>query len=116
MTHTNNGYTLHRLIRIFLFALFVGLIGQISKKLFQICFCSDTIDRHNFYHSAIQFTIPDITLRERLNLQRRNQQIAGFHRVTEKVVIVDIINLKASIFDLTRRFHTGLPIFQLFSY
>ena len=34
----------------------------------------------------------------------------------EKVVIIDIVNLKTSVFDISRRFHTGLAIFQFFSY
>ena len=116
MSHADDGDALHGLIRIFFLALLVGLVGQIGEEFLQVCLGSDTVDRHDLHHPAVKFTVPDIALRERLDLQRCNQQVTGFHGVAEEVVVVDVVDLETGVFRVSSRSHAGLVVFQLFSH
>lgn len=100
MSHTNNGDLLHGLGRIFLFALFVGLVGEICFQLLQISLCSDTVDGHDLHHSAVLFAVPYIRLLKRLNLKRLNDKVTGFNGVAEEVIVIDIVDLKAGVLHI----------------
>ena len=97
MSHADNSNTLHRLVRILLLALLIGLVRKIRKKLLQVSLGSNAIDRHDFYHSAVQLTVPDIALRERLDFEGSNQEVAGFNRIAEEVVVIHVVDLKAHV-------------------
>ena len=68
-----------------------------NLTLFEVSFRCNAVDRHDFYHPSIQFAVPDITLREGLNFQSLNQQVTGFYRIAEKIVVIDVIDLKTGI-------------------
>ena len=114
MSHADDGDALHGLIRIFFLALLVGFIRKVRKKLLQVCLGGNAVDWHDLHHPAVQFTVPDIALRERLDLQRCDQQVTGFHGVAEEVIVVDVVDLETGVFRVIGRSHTGLAVFQLF--
>ena len=114
MSHADDGDALHGLIRIFFLALLVGFIRKVRKKLLQVCLGGNAVDWHDLHHPAVQFTVPDIALRERLDLQRCDQQVTGFHGVAEEVIVVDVVDLETGVFRVIGRSHTGLAFFQFF--
>ena len=101
VSHADDGDALHGLIRIFFLALFIGFIRKIRKKFLQVCLGGNAVDGHDFHHPAVQLTVPDIALRERLDLQRCDQQVAGFNRVAEEVIVVDVVDLETRVFRVS---------------
>ena len=116
MSHADDGDALHGLIRIFFLAFLIGFIRKVRKKLLQVCLGGNAVDGHDLHHPAVQFTVPDIALRERLDLQCCDQQVTGLHGVAEEVVVVDVVDLETGVFRVSSRSHAGLVVFQLFSH
>ena len=114
MSHADNSDALHGLIRIFFLAFLIGFIRKVRKKLLQVCLGGNAVDGHDLHHPAVQLTVPDIALRERLDLQCCDQQVTSFHGIAEEVIVVDIVDLETGVFRVIGRSHTGLAFFQFF--
>ena len=97
MSHADDGDALHGLIRIFFLALFIGFIRKIRKKLLQVCLGGNAVDGHDLHHPAVQFTVPDITLWERLDFQGGDEKVTGFHGIAEEVVVIDVVDFKTCV-------------------